>query len=307
MIIRQATHADNAALCALEARTPLNMDGEPFYIRPTNFFEKHDLQERSVVMVAEEAGEIIGACAGALHRAPLAGKERLLLYMNHERIAPEHQRKGIGGALTRAVAEYWKAHESEHIDSSYWYIAAGNRQSRNFAERSGNRPWPVSARMCILPPPAETPPAPRQIGAGPIFDIVRLVNGTHLGKELFRAYEQVDFGQRLARSPSYGWGDIYGAFRDGRLVAVCGLWDGAAADYGYEPGAEPEMALLLRALAVKAASTGHGGLMFCLEPDSRLWRELGLRDEDSFELLFYAPRVEPPAHSTTLYVDPVYF
>jgi hypothetical protein len=181
--------------------------------------------------------------------APLAGAERLLLYIHHERIAPEHQRKGIGGALTRAISDYWKGQGEEHIDASYWYIATENHQSRSYAERSGTRPWPHRLQMLSLEPGRTAPLQPRKIGAGPTFDIVRLINRTHASKELFRPYENVDFGQRLSRTFAYGWGDIYGAFDGERLVAVAGLWKRTIADYGFEAGTEDAMAGLLASLA----------------------------------------------------------
>jgi GNAT superfamily N-acetyltransferase len=304
MIIRQATRADNRALCALEARTPLNTGENPIYLRPDNFFDKHDLQERTVVMVAEEAGEIIGVCAGALHRAPLAGKERLLLYIHHERIAPEHQRKGIGGALTRAISEYWKQREPDEIETSYWYIASANRQSRNFAERGGNRPWPVSIYLCtVTPAPGPPPGRLSPIGAGPIFDVVRLVNATHAGEELFKPYEQAEFGARLGRSPEYGWGDVFGrADGSGRLVAVAGLWKDHVADYGYEPGAEAELAALLHDLAAL-----RGNLSLLLDSRSPLFPALGLDKGQQLEVLFYTPRLPASAQPGVVYVDPVYF
>ena len=307
MNIRQATRADNEALCALEARTPLNIGDTPIFIERDNFFETHDLQERTVVMLAEEGSEIIGVCAGALVQAPLAGRDRLLLYTHHERIAPERQRKGVGGALTKAISDYWKDNAAGHIDSSYWYIAAGNQQSRNFAERSGNKPWPVSPVMFTLTPGAASGDKPRQIGAGPTFDIVRLLNGTHEGKDLFRPYEQVDFGQRLSRSVEYGWGDVYGRYHGDRLAAVAGLWKGTVADYGYELGAENEMVALLRSLVAKASWPGHEGLTVFPDPDSALFARLQAFPHSLLELLFYAPRIEPSAPNPALYIDPVYF
>lgn len=307
MNIRVATRSDNQALCALEARTPLVIDGQPYFIRRASFFDKHDIQDRSVVMVAEEDGDLVGVCAGALNQAPLAGQERLLLYIHHERIAPEHQRKGIGGALTQAISAYWKERAGAHIDSSYWYIGAGNQQSRAFAARGGNAPWPGSAWMLMLETAPPAGPAARPIGAGPTFDIVRLINRTHAGKELFRPYEQVDFGRRLSRSPSYGWGDIYGLSEDGRMRAVAGLWDDFVADWGYEQGAEEDMARLLASLLPLARAKGHDNLTLFPDPTSGLEGHLSHLPQVRLEMLFYAPRVEAPAALAPLYVDPVYF
>jgi GNAT superfamily N-acetyltransferase len=301
--IREARRQDNAALCALEARTPLNIGDASIFITHDSFFETHDLQERTVVMVAEEDGEIVGVTAGALNRVPLAGAERQLLYMHHSRIDPAHQRTGIGGALTTAISEHWKNHDAGQIDSSYWYIGKGNAQSRAFAERGGNRPWPGSAYLCAFESATAPGPEPKRIGAGPTFDIVRLINRTHQGEDLFRAYEHVDFGQRLARSRDYGWGDIYGRFEGERLVAVAGLWKNTVADFGYEAGAESEVAGLLGALAAQRGAA----LQILLDGRSPLFEALGIDRASQFELLFYAPRVEPPADRPLLHIDPVYF
>lgn len=307
MNIRVATRADNEALCALEARTPLVIDGEPYFIRSSSFFDKHDLQERSVVMVAEKDGEAVGVCAGALNQAPLAGQERLLLYIHHERIAPEHQRQGIGGALTQAISAYWKEQAGANIDSSYWYIGAGNQQSRNFAARGGSVPWPVSGWMVIFDTDSGAPAQARPIGAGPIFDIVRLINRTHAGRELFSPYEQVDFGRRLSRSMAYGWGDVYGTLDGGRLRAAAGLWGENIADWGYEHGDESAMAKLVESLLGVARERGHTSLTMFLDPSSSLYPHLAHLPQTRLEMLFYAPRIETPAAPAPLYVDPVYF
>jgi GNAT superfamily N-acetyltransferase len=226
---RKASLADNGALCDLERRTPLLLGESWIVFDRTEFFDQHDLQEDAVVWLAEEEGRVIGACAGAVHRAPLAGQERLLLYLHHERVDPACQRRGIGGALTTRIADHFRD-RGLRPDVSYYYIAPGNAPSRAYAERSGARPWPLRAHHVLIPTAlaSEAGGAPRRVGAGPIFDIVRLINETHAGKDLFRPYEQVDFGQRLARSRHYGWGDVYGRYVDGRLVAVAGIWDRGA-------------------------------------------------------------------------------
>ncbi len=325
MNIREATREDNAALCALEKRTPLNLGDNPIWLDRTNFFALHDLQEQTVVMVAEENSEIVGACAGALNHAPIDGKEHLLLYLHHERIDLAHQRSGIGGALTRAVADYWQGRESGEIDSSYWFIAPANSQSRSFAERSGNKPWPVSAWIATFDARPTGLDRPKQVGAGPIFDIVRLINLTHEGEDLFRPYQQVDFGRRLARSGEYGWGDVYGRLSDGALVAVAGVWDRGAsttihshtgangtrgwwiADYGCERGAEDQMAMLLESLCAKAADSGRDTVSVAVCPDSALYGALARLPHTLSEQLLYIPRLDPPAVPKPVYLDPVYF
>ena len=325
MRIRPATRDDNEALCALERRTPLEMGASSLVLDRTNFFALHDLQARTQVMLAEdEYGAVIGVCAGALNEVTLAGKRRLLLYIHHERIAPEHQRRGVGGALVRALGEHWKDAAAEPVESTYWFIAPENSKSRAYAER-GTRPWPVSAYTCSLQASAEDRPPPKQIGAGPIFDIVRLINRTHEGEELFAPYEQVDFGQRLSRSAEYGWGDIYGRFVDGALVAVAGVWDKgrcllarngpddagkrswSVADYGFEDGAEVEMAALLRDLCARAAAAGRDAVAITLSPTACLYREIAGLPHELSENLLYTPRIEAPADPAPVYLDPLYY
>jgi hypothetical protein len=148
---------------------------------------------------------------------------------------------------------------------------------------------------------------PRRIGAGPTFDIVRLINRTHAGEELFKPYEHVDFGQRLSISRGYGWGDIYGRFADDRLVAVAGLWHGNVADYGYEAGCEDDMVALLNALIPVSQSAGNPNLTIFQDKRSPLYPKLTSDEHRALEFVFFAPRVEPPAQPRLLYVDPAYF
>lgn len=324
MNIRNAVQADNAALCALESRTPLDSGDSKLFVERSDFFALHRLQERSVVMLAEEDGEVIGACAGALNEAPIAGQKRLLLYIHHERIAEEHQRKGIGGALTRAVADYWKEQGVGQIDSSYWIIGATNLKSRNFAERSdSSKPWPRPVESVSFSAIASDE-LPKRVGAGPIFDIVRLINRTHAGKELFTPYEQVGFGQRLSRSTEYGWGDIYGRLSNGKLTAMAGVWDYGAStalrtgdgpasrslavlDYGYEVGAEEEMALLIAQLCALAGRRERQSVRLFLDTDSDLYSEASHLPHQVSTNLLYTPRIEPPRGPAVIYVDPVLF
>ncbi|HEY7268928.1 MAG TPA: GNAT family N-acetyltransferase [Dehalococcoidia bacterium] len=306
MNIRIATRGDDGALRALESRTPLNLGEEKLYLHHDRFFEVHELQDRTVVMLAEEGGEVIGVCAGALVEAPLAGADRRLVYMHHERIAPERQRQGVGGALTRAITDYWKEHAGGHIDSSYWFIAARNSQSISFAERGGtSKRWPLSVYLCTIDGASGDSRAPVRVGAGPTFDIVRLINRTHAGEALFRPYEHVDFGRRLSLSGAYGWGDIYGRFAAGteRLVAVAGTWNGFVADFGYELDAEADMAALIRSMSARS----ERGLSILLDGRSPLLPALAIDKESQYELLFYAPRIEVPADPPMLHADPAYF
>jgi hypothetical protein len=324
MKIRPATREDNDLLCALERRVPLEFGDQRLFFDRSDFFAHDDMQERSVVMLAEEGGEMVGVCAGALNEAPVGGQKRLLLYIHQERIAPEHQRRGIGGALTTAISTYWKEQDVGHIDSSYWFIGRENLKSRGFAERSGNKAWPEPIWLGTFDA-LDGDATPRKVGAGPVFDIVRLINATHAGKELFAPYEQVDFGKRLSRSVDYGWGDVYGRFVDGRLVAVAGIWDSGrttafksseedpgtrswtVADYGFERGYEQEMAKLIEELACLAGRNGRAGLTFFPEPGSKLYGELKSLPHEIGELLFYTPRIQPPARPAPVYLDPLIF
>ncbi len=325
---REATRADNPALCDLERRTPLRGGDREFFFDRQDFFVVHDLQERSVVMLAEDDGEIVGACAGALNETLVGGEKRLLLYIHHERIAPERQRQGLGGALTSAISEHWKSAGVGHIDSSYWFIGPQNTASRSFASRGGSEPWPEPALNVTFETRPDGRPSPKRIGAGPIFDIVRLVNRTHEGRELFRPYTDVDLGRRLSMSSDYGWGDYYGRFAGDRLVALAGVWgrnramtvmarggDGREerevssfiADYGYEDGAEDEMVVLLADICAAEASKGMTGLDMNIDPRSPLRDAIGALPHHAWEMLLWTPRLDLPANPGSIYLDPAFF
>src|SRR5262249_20657663 len=145
MMIREATAKDNEALCALEGRTSLTLADRAHLSRSNDFFEKHELQREWTVMVAVEDGELVGACAGAPIQTPLAGAERRLVYLHHERIAPEYQRKGLGLLLARALQDHFRQSFDGVMDGAYWFIDSGDQHSRDYVAKAGHRPWPTPA------------------------------------------------------------------------------------------------------------------------------------------------------------------
>jgi len=306
MMIREATARDNEALCALDARTPLPAHERAYFRQPDDFFEKHELQPAWNVMVAVEDRELVCACAGAPIRTPLAGAERRLVYLHHERIAPEYQRKGLGLLLARALQDHYRQSFDGAMDGSYWFIASSNQQSRDYVGKAGHQPWPTAAFMLVLDKSRGADAEIDRIGPEQAAVAIDLINRTHQHEDLFTPYDESSFRQRLSRCPSYGWTDLYGRWRDGRLVAIAGLWRNTVADFGCAAGMEDELTPLLQALINPIATRWNANIVTFVSNDA-LRSALSPLCQDDPEYLLYVKGIARPENCRPLHVDPAYF
>jgi len=329
--IREATAADNEALLELERSSPLELgDVEIALDRSPDYFACLSLQEDSRVMVAEDAGRLVGTCAAARHSVPLLGTQRSLLYIQKGRTLPQYQRQRISSLLVWALVESWQR-RGIAIDSPYFLISIDNKTSLTAVQRSGLHPWPRGVHLVDIDTDTNRQAAVPAVHVGPerIQEVVALLNRTHTGKELFAPYTEQRLQARLGRIPEYGWQNWWGIEgMDGRLVAVAGLLDlgrwwritrrlkasgqetttsaAAVFDFGYAEGGEEHMADLLCALLGVAASWGRDELSICLEPEDSLYPLLPTaRAGVIFRFFILGP--VPSAHEMgRLYLDPVY-
>ncbi len=331
--VRAAGEQDNAALIALEKRSPLRVGvAELAFDRSPNYFAGARLQERCRYAVAEAAGGVLaGVCASAVHRAMLLGKECLLSYTHHERIAPDFQRMGIGGALPRWLTQSWVA-DGIQTARSYAYIDAKNEASLAFARsRGGAGPWPIDGWLQDMP-------AIDSAGAESLEtlderhanEVIALLNATHAGLELFPGSTRARLLARLARTPDYGWPHWHGIRLHGRLVAVAGLYDHGAhvgailrprgggqeevsrsmgvLDYGYMPGEIDAMLALLDGLRGIAAAAGRSTVEISVPESRPLYEPVMARASSfiQFKFLGGAPLPAPGDHVEGVYIDPAY-
>lgn len=101
---RPARATDNAALCALAARCPMEADITICVHRDPDFLALDALLgDRWHVLVAEVDGAVVGCVAWAIREAYVNGTPIPTAYAGDLKVDPEYRRRGLGGALARAV------------------------------------------------------------------------------------------------------------------------------------------------------------------------------------------------------------
>ncbi len=330
LIIREATHADNDALIDLERRSPLLLgDTTLTFDRSPDFFARDELMERSRMIVAEKDGRLAGVMGAAWYDTLVGGEPVRAAYIHQGRVPAEHQRSGVATALGLALIEPLLA----QADVIYWYVSPENQVSLSLILPRVPYRWPrdpVCQRFLLERQPAgakgqPTPARPEQMEI-----ICDLINHTHAGRDLFTPYTEERLVARLSSSPAYGWPQLFVRERGGHPLAVAGLWDLGATlkltrtvesgeetatrpavilDYGFEEGAEEEMARLLDDLAELAASRGRQELWTSMDPDSRLYDVMKKRPHvaDLFLGLNVTADAPRPGRTATPYLDPVYW
>ena len=329
--LRAAAPEDNAALIALEKRSPLIVgERELSFDRAPDYFAAQRLQERWQMVVAEGGEGLVGVSASAVYRATLLGSERLLAYTHHMRVDPAYQRHGVGRALGRWLTDHWTS-QGVKPERSYAFIDATNRNSLAFASsRPGPGPWPIDAWAQELPAARfdADEAEPDDLNADDEDDVLALLAATHAGLELLPPFSRDWLQARLTRTPRYSWTHWRALRRAGRLVAVAGVFDrGAIAatllrerqggepqvgrslavlDYGFTDAAA--MLALLEALRAEAGACGRQTLSINVPESSSLYERVMQEAASSIRLKFLAG--EHPVAGTVLrgvYLDPVYF
>ena len=326
--LRAARPSDNAALIALEKRSPLIVgDTELSFDRAPDYFAGAHLQERTLFAVAEAEGRLIGVSASAVHTTRLLGRQRLLSYTHHMRIDPAWQRHGVGRALGKWLRERWPIW-GVRPERGYAFIDAANSNSLAFAGRGeGPGPWPIEGWLHDLPTAAGGNVRIESIDRGDLGEVAALLNRTHEGLELFPGYSSERLAARLQRSPRYGLQEWRALRRNGRLVAVAGVLDQGAAvaatarngrtgeeqssrgltvlDYGFSDAGA--MRDLLSALRAEAAERGRQALEINVPECAPLFEHVA--GEASYTICFrFLGGDHPPAGYPLrgIYIDPVY-
>lgn len=323
IVIREATAADGPTLADLERRSPLLMDGGAVVIdRGRDYFAASRLMDDVTVLLAEVDGVPAGVYCGARHRVRLGGLDRDVLYIHHARIPPEYQRHGLGHAFgARLGAKY-----RERVDTSYWYIAPGNRASQGYARGAANK-WDFGPLWANLDTFAVAgSPAGRPATADDAAHIASLINAYHEGEEMFLPYTADTLTARLSRAPNqYGWDHLWltddavvGVWPEGESVVtrfidsegnVSESRSAAVLDYGCTPGGEESLESLLRAWCTWLRGSGHSSLTMFTSPATRGERLICQLATDVQLFDFWTPSVPEPLGANTrgLYVDHIYF
>jgi len=323
VVSREATIADAAVLADIERRCPIVLaDGVTMTIeRGDDYFAFTRLMDDFLVALGFVDGKPAGVNVAALHTVRVGGRDYRIHAFAHLRILPEHQKKGLWGAINRIFDEKYPEGSA---DGSTAYPSVDNAAMlRGFA---GAPRWSIHQIRAQLPCASLAGP---QIGrpatARDVSRIVEILNATHERDEMYLPYTVESFSARVERSPrDYCWERVRITDR-----AVVGVWPagdtvrfiieskesrvesrrGLALDWGFLPGAEDEFEALLRAQCGWLAARGLDRLsVFTSEASAGYQSVRALASEIERYVVISFGIPEPPGAATRgLYVDPIYF
>ncbi len=323
VVSREATIADAAVLADIERRCPIVLgDGVTMTIeRGDDYFAFTRLMDNFVVALGSVDGKPAGVNVAALHTVRVGGRNYRAHAFAHLRILPEHQKKGLWGAINRVIDERYPEGSA---DGNTAYPSVDNAAMlRGFA---GAPRWSMHQIRAQLPcaslagPQIGRPATPRDTSR-----IVDILNATHESDEMYLPYTVDSFTARVERSPrDYCWERV--RMTDRAAVGVWPLGDsvrfiieskgnrvesrrGLALDWGFLPGAEDEFEALLRAQCGWLSDRGLDRLsLFTSEASAGYERVRALASElERYVVISFGIPEPPGASARGLYVDPIYF
>lgn len=323
VVSREATIEDAATLADIERRCPIVLGDETTMTieRGDDYFAFTRLMDNFLVALGFVDGKPAGVNVAALHSVRVGGRDYRIHAFAHLRILPEHQKKGLWGAINRVFDEKYPEGSS---DGSTAYPSVDNAAMlRGFA---GAPRWSVhQIRAQLSCASLAGPLVGRAATPRDAPRIVEILNATHEHDEMFLPHTVESFTARVERSPQdYCWERVRMTER-----AVVGVWPagdtvrfiieskanriesrrGLALDWGFAPGAEDEFEALLRAQCGWLANRGLDRLsVFTSEASAGYECVRALASELERYVVISFGISEPPGAATRgLYVDPIYF
>jgi len=322
VVSREATPADAAVLADLERRCPIVLsDGVTMTTdRGDDYFAFTRLMDDFLVALGFVDGNPAGVNVAARHTVRVGGRNYRMDAYAHLRILPEHQKKGLWGAINRVFDEKFPEGSS---DGSTAYTSVDNSAMlRGFA---GAPRWSIHIRAQLLTAQLAGPLVGRPATPRDASRIVEILNATHERDEMYLPYTVESFTARAGRSPQdYSWDRVRMTDR-----AVLGVWPagdtvrfiieskdsrvesrrGLALDWGFLPGAEDEFEALLRAQCGWLANRGLDRLsIFTSEASAGYERVRSMAiDLERYVVISFGMPEPPGAATRGLYVDPIYF
>lgn len=155
MVIRFYRPEDDPALMILERRCPRGLP-EPFVHYRRRFIDRAALFPDHQLLVAEQAGAIVGAGAVSVRRTQIGGQPATLGYVFDVRADPAMRRSGIGQSLVAAIDDYLIGRGADGV---YAHIVASNVPSLRLFAKLGYRQLRQTLLLIFRPLPAPRPPA----------------------------------------------------------------------------------------------------------------------------------------------------
>ena len=319
--VRVARPDDALTLADIERRCPIVHDGEAIWFeRGERWFDFSRLMEDRTVGLASVDGAPAAVTCGARHTVRIGGALKTILTVSHLRVLPEHQRKGLWGAVNGVLEKYWPT-----VDGSSAFIAVGNAGMQHGFRHTPDK-WPVEVQWARLDTAALAgPPAGRGARRDEAAAIAGQINAFHEGEEMFVPYDEERLAARMERAPDlYGWemlkladGAVVGVWPAGSALRTVTQRDGAQSvsqagvvlDYAFAPGAESAFEALVRAWCAWLAERGMDRLSIFTSPASPGADQITSLATEVLAFNMWTPGIPVPtdAAGRGLYVDPVYF
>jgi hypothetical protein len=322
--VREATQADARALAEIERRCPVVLgESSIAFDRGDDYFAFARLMADVTVAIGFVGGEPAAINCGAAHSVRIAGQERRVMTAIHTRVRPEHQGKGLWGALSRVLSEKYKP--GADVLTGRGFVSVDNAAMQHGFAQVPNK-WSARALRVQLDCAALAgPPAGRPATPADADRIVEVLNRCHADEEMYLPYTVGSLAERLARAPAqYSWGRVW--LGEGAVVGVWPAgesirlvmrshgreWEsrrGLVLDYGFISGSDGELEALLRAWCAWLAERNLDTLSIFTSERSPGYASLVrlARDVDAFDL-WTPDMAEPPgAAERGLYIDQVYF
>ena len=331
VVVREATEADAPALAEIERRCPLVLGDSAMVIdRGDDYFAFARLMEDVTVSLGLIDGEPAGINCGALCTARIGGVDQRIMIAIHTRVLPEHQRKGLWGALSKLLSK--KYGPGRGVVGSCGYGSVDNVAiQRGFAHVAEKwDPGPVRAHLdCadLSGPDVGRLATPRDAPR-----IVEILNACHDNEEMYTPYTVESWTERLERAPGqYSWDRV-------RLSqnAVVGVWPagdtirvitetggtrvesrrGVVLDYGFIPGdsgaespGEAELSALLGGWCTWLAKRGMDTLAIFSSEASHGYARICQLARETEAFYAWTPGVPVPKslRQNGMYVDAIYF
>lgn len=325
--VREATDADGAGLAELERSCPIQLrEGSMAIDRGEDYFAFARLMEDVTVSLGLVDGQPAGVNCGALRTARVDGVDQRIMVAIHTRIHPEHQGKGLWGALSRPLGE--KYSRARGVVGSIGYGSVDNAAiQRGFAHVPEKwDPGPVRAHLDCTS--IAGPEAGRRASPDDAAHIVGILNACHEGEEMYTPYTVDTLRARVERAPAqYSWEHIFltanavvGVWAAGESIRV--ITDangerresrrGVVLDYGFVPGsagAEAELESLLRGWCARLAKRGLDTLAIFTSAASRGHDTICALARETEAFYAWTPGVPVPSRlaEAGIYVDAIYF
>lgn len=125
VLIRSYLDSDDDALLQLERSCPRG-EPTPFVHWRRHFVDRAARFSDYCILLAEEAGDVVGALAAGIKQCPIQGQPLRLAYLFDARTAPPHRRRGIASLL---LTEMMHQVQLRGCVGAYGHVVATNRAS----------------------------------------------------------------------------------------------------------------------------------------------------------------------------------